>query len=223
MSSSLMNVFLDVETGGLDPKVCGVTEIGVIAFVMNLGREMIPQAANAWLIQPMESKVYEEAALKMQGRTLDDLGHYGQDPLTAYEGLASFLREYLGEQGEKNNHWLGRIWTHNADFDFRFVQQFERDVRPDIQPAYDAKYEPTTRHGSWMFHERDYFSCTKREWVNLRGMGFHTQEKSNLEFIGKYLGIADIQEHHTLSDCATGIKVLSAMTRMVREYWEIVQ
>jgi DNA polymerase III epsilon subunit-like protein len=190
--------FLDFETGGLDSEKHGLTEIALLAFD-NQTFEPIPNGAYSHLIKPVMEKVYDPYALQLQGQTLENLKARGASLTTTYDEMLAFLHTHLGKPGKYGDNWVGRIWAHNAPFEWDFLAELEHDVYDLPSPAL-------------LFQGRPYLSCTKYLWTNLRGLGVHDYPRTNLKYIGEALGLPpDSEAHRALADCERGVAVLKAM------------
>lgn len=103
----MTGIYLDFETGGLDTARCGITQIGAVAFDMSAGGTIIVDTFTS-LICPSPDLFYSPAALRIQGRTLQDPDLLGAPPEDRV--LESFLAWAHVRRGDG-------IWSHHAPFD----------------------------------------------------------------------------------------------------------
>ena len=196
-------VFIDVETGGLDPAVHGLTEVAAIAFTFDVegGGQLIDSLT--MLVQPNENLAYTPYALRLQGRTLEWLQEHGSSEKCVLRSLSAFLFLYLGNPESRH----GLIWAHNATFDQRFLRALEERTTGINALRYSREF-PT----------RCDFSCTKTLFYCLRAFGVNDGKWSNLKEIAKQYGIAPSgNEHSALADARMGIECLAAMKREMDE------
>ncbi len=187
-----LRCFCDLETGGLDPLKHGITEVSAVVFDCRTFQTL---ESFEYLVKPEEGFTYQEEALKLQGRTLEELTRVGVPAPQVYGSLIYFLKDHLGEPEEKYTNYTGRIWAHNAPFDWSFLSRLEKSYS-------------TLRH----FQGRNYFACSKFYWTNLLGLGKVDFPYTGLEKLAKHLGVCTRDQTHTgLKDCYLGIGVLKAL------------
>lgn len=101
----------DLETGGLDPAHCGITEIAAVAYDIESGRRVGVMHS---IVKAERGMRYEPRALDLQGRQFDDLAE-GRDLLTVLQALAKLVRKMFGDP-EKCVPF-----AHNSQFDMKFI------------------------------------------------------------------------------------------------------
>lgn len=193
-------VFCDVETGGLDPKVHGITEIGAIAFdmdPMNPFKGCIGDEVRL-LVRPNPNLAYTPYALQLQDRTLQYLEEYGVTELEAWTALDVFLQQHL-------NRWQGHIVAHSAEFDRSFLSALaERCGKPEALPA--------RARCSWI--------CTKNLFRILSGLGIVSSSSCGLEDIMREYDIwYEGKQHEALTDARAGIQIFRHMVNDIKEYY----
>ena len=109
----IAGLYIDTETGGLDPKIHALTSICVGAFTLFPDRE--PEINTFYrAIRPTTELAVPDVALRVQGVSQAEI--YGNSRATEKETLAS-LSLWLSA-----NELLGLpVWAHNADFDRSFL------------------------------------------------------------------------------------------------------
>lgn len=83
----------DLETGGLDPHSCGITEIGAVT-----GDVLTGQICGRYqsYVKPEPTLLYNESALAVQGKSLDFLESNGRPIRTVFNELTSFVFDHIG-------------------------------------------------------------------------------------------------------------------------------
>jgi len=102
----MRGVFIDVETGGLDPKVHALTQMAAIAFDLEPGQTK-PQILDVYqeIVKPDKWLAMSEGALSMQNRTMDVVLESGNEEQEVYRNLVCFLEKHIGPADQ----WGGRI------------------------------------------------------------------------------------------------------------------
>jgi DNA polymerase III epsilon subunit-like protein len=201
-------VFIDTETGGLDPALVGVNQIGLQAFTAGEGSVWLHKPLNL-PIWPPEFLYYCDAALKVQNRTFVEVMD-ARDAMTETVALLrayEYIAEHLEDAGPKNINWAGRIWAHNAPFDWAIIKAMQGRC-----PQASLKIIES--------HRPDW-SCTKAKWTEMSGRGMVDSKASKLTEIAAYLNLNDDQAnfHDAIYDCVMGAHVLEAMMQIEREYY----
>lgn len=196
-------VFIDVETGGLDPAVHGLTEVAAVAFTFDDAGGGQVLDSLSMIVAPTANLAYSPYALGLQGRTLEWLQENGSPEESVMQSLSEFLFTHLGDTDTRH----GLIWAHNATFDQSFLRALEERTTGINALRYSREF-PT----------RCDFSCTKTLFYCLRAFGVHDGKWSNLKEIAKQYGIAPSgNEHSALADARMGIECLAAMKREMDE------
>lgn len=114
---------IDTETGGLDPRACGLTEVAAVVAEHNGDWNLSIVETFVRIIKPTEGLAYEPRALEIQHRTIDDLRSQGQEEYRALSDLSGFLRKHFPNAGKALH-----FYAHNAPFDLDFLKAaFERN------------------------------------------------------------------------------------------------
>ena len=195
--------FVDVECGGLDPKVHGITEIAAIAFDFDTRNPFgHHECLNEFqvLIQPNRELAYAPAALAMQDRTLDYLEEYGVSEREAWVGFAAFLQKHIGDK------WQGRIVAQYAEFDYGFLAALAGRCG-------DAELLPAGKRCEWL--------CTKNLFRLLSGLGIVTPSGCGFEDILRWYGFwYDGKAHTALVDARAGVQVFRHEISDLKYYYE---
>lgn len=122
-------VFLDVETGGLDPKTRPVLQCGIVIPKLNKTLNVKCRAGGL--------KV-DPAALEINGLTMDDM----EDPnrLTQVQGalaVKDFILEHVGGRAE--------VVCHNEKFDGAFIQEWFDRVGVPFRDCFHYQWECTLK------------------------------------------------------------------------------
>lgn len=231
----IKGVFIDTETGGLDPKVHGITEIAAAQFTITLQDEVplvkIGRSIQTW-VKPSPWLAYCPGALAMQSRpgvemTLDYLHAHGRPEIQVVGMLQSFLHN---EIYPNVRYWNHSIWAQNADFDHGFLLALQKRVGKDYPKATsnvqnkELGARGLTPYGHLeMFAERCDWSCTRKLFSQLGALGIgKVQEqgsKVSLKDIMPYYLIDKPKTHSALQDCHDGILCLSYMLHDQYNYY----
>lgn len=130
----MKQVCIDTETGGLDPKVHGLTEVGLVAFDYDpknpLYCHIIEEQSIRVEFNPLLS--YTPYALDMQDRDYNDNSGAVSESQTC-SAIFAFLERHLGHWNTEDDY-RGKIIAQYAEFDYGFIKAlFDRD------PAYAEK------------------------------------------------------------------------------------
>lgn len=200
-------IIIDIETGGLDPCLCAVTEIGAIAFCEKDGR-LIETAHFHELISPPSWLAITEGAAKVQGSTVQEL--YTRSGKTERQALADFCGFFWKHLDSNTEYrkFAHRIYAHNAGFDEEFlVAMVERDGSVWLPFADDR----TSR-----------FSCTLRLYQQQHAIGLWpemdalTGGSGSLGKLCEAWGIDRKEPHDALSDCRATLQVLDRLQKRMR-------
>jgi DNA polymerase III epsilon subunit-like protein len=193
-------VFVDVETGGLDPKVHGITEIAAVAFDFDPQNPFLEKlhAAFQVLVRPNTKLAYTPHALNLQDRTLQYLDEYGVSESEAWVAFETFLRMQL-------NRWQGHIVAHYAQLDYGFLAAL-------AERCGKAAALPAAKRCEWL--------CTKNLFRVLSGLEIVSPSSCGLEDIMRWYGIGFAgKEHHALIDAEAGVKVFRHMVSDLKQYY----
>lgn len=201
-------VFCDVETGGLDPKVHGITEIAAIAFDFdprNPFDQDPKQVEFKALIRPNKNMAYAPVALELQDRTLDYLAEFGMAEDVAWIAFMDFLFDQINWN---RAHTLvhGSIIAHFAQFDYGFLAALAARQG-------DADRLPADKRCEWI--------CTKNLFRVLSGLGIVAPTHCGLTEIMQWYGIEfEGKQHNALVDCRAGIQMFRHMVGDLKKYYE---
>jgi DNA polymerase III epsilon subunit-like protein len=201
----MTGVYIDVETGGLDPNSHAITQVSAVAFdickdeqeqllgiVAADGTASILGVFKTW-VHPAPWMGISIESMKLQGVTLGQLNDAPGESIV-YDNLIEFIKKYLGTDP---SNWNGRIWAHSAEFDHGFLRAMELRVKSPNFMDY--------------FGDRCNWSCTKKLWATLRFLGIHNVAKTHLKDIACYYDIDNSNHHDAESDALTGIQILGRM------------
>ena len=201
-------VFVDCETGGLDPKVHGITEIAAIAFDFDTRNPFgHHECLNEFqvLIQPNRELAYAPAALAMQDRTLDYLEEYGMSELHACNAFFAFLCDQINWH-RPHTMTQGSIIAHYAQFDYGFLAAL-------AERCGQAEKLPTGNRCDWI--------CTKNLFRVLSGLGIVAPRGCGLTEIMKWYGVDfEGKQHNALVDCKAGVQVFRHEISDLKHYYE---
>lgn len=201
-------VFCDVETGGLDPKVHGITEIAAIAFDFdprNPFDQDPKQVEFKALICPNKDLAYTPYALTLQDRTLDYLTEFGVAEYAAWTAFIDFLFDQINwnRSGVMSQ---GSLIAQYAQFDYGFLAALAARQG-------DAKLLPAEKRCEWI--------CTKNLFRVLSGLGLVAPRGCGLTEIMKWYGVEfEGKEHNAIIDCRAGIQVFRHMVGDLKQYYE---
>jgi DNA polymerase III epsilon subunit-like protein len=182
-------ISLDTETGGLDPKVHGITEIGAVAFDLDPKNPSASRNVEEFgvVIRPNMDLAYTPYALQLQDNTLEYLEEYGVSEREAWVGFAAFLQKHLG------NKWQGHIVAQYSEFDHGFLAALAARCG-------DAELLPVGKRCEWL--------CTKNLFRLLSGLGIVTPSGCGFEDILRWYGFwYDGKAHTALVDARAGVQV----------------
>jgi len=108
-------VWIDTETTGLDAKVNGIHQIGML---VEIGGNLVFQ--KEYRMQPFPDDVVEPKALKVSGTTEEDLLSY-QDPHLAVKNILADLSHFINKFDKADKAFFG---AYNSNFDMSFIFEF---------------------------------------------------------------------------------------------------
>ena len=196
--------YVDIESGGLDPKVHGITEIAAIAFDFDSKHPLSPKTGEEEfnvIIRPNPNLAYTPYALELQDRTLQYLEEYGTSEENAFYGFENFLQKHLG----KSHNWSGRIIAQYSEFDHGFlVALAQRCGRGSVLPV--------NRRCEWL--------CTKSLYRILSSLGILRLDNSGLNDLMHWYHISfEGKEHNALTCVKAGIGVFRSMVNDLKKYY----
>lgn len=177
----MTGVFIDLETGGLDPKLCAVTQIAAVAFTMSPGLCDLHDTFNA-LICPDPELYFCQRALTVQGRDLPDLRGAGAEK-DVYDEFCGFCRR----------HGSGGLWAHHAPFDEAF-----------LSAVADRTGLPGPARGQVRCSKQ--LAGILISAGLLPGL-----TKTSLKALAERFGLRQPEPHDALTDAATGGRVLQCL------------
>ena len=203
--TSYSGLYIDTETGGLDPQVHALTSICAAHFRLFADPAQEIEIEAIYLpIKPSPALVVSASALQVQNKTLSELqkeGIYERDQLLE-------LSHWLLHEGEL--HTLS-IWAHNADFDRGFLTASIRRCKANATYA-------------GMLAGRD------ARWNCTRYLAEYLVQKGKLELPRKADGTASVSldplmerlgipgrqgsGHDAREDVGLGVRVLDALLRL---------
>ena len=201
----MTGIFIDVETGGLNPNAHAVTQVSAVAFDISKGDQEQLLGIVAADGEPSILGVYKSwvhpapwlgislESMKMQGVTLGQLNEAPSES-HVYENLVEFIKKYLSNDPL---NWNGRLWAHSADFDHGFLRAMELRAKSPQFLDY--------------FMDRCNWSCTKKLWATLRFLEVHNVARTNLIDITEYYHIENSNPHDAQNDAIMGILALGKM------------
>ncbi|WP_395138507.1 hypothetical protein [Armatimonas sp.] len=114
MRKTITGLYVDTETGGLDPQLHALTSICVGSFVLYPDQE--PEIESFYAsICPIPALIVTDKALQVQGITRASLW---ASPRVLEKDALGDLSYWLWNEGQI---WQLPIWAHNADFDRGFL------------------------------------------------------------------------------------------------------
>lgn len=183
----------DLETGGLDPATCGLTEIAAVSAVHD-GYWQHNQITSRFvrIVKPTPGLVYQDKALELQSRTLSDLDERGVPEAEALADLAAWVKLKLGRPQTVSP------WAHNAAFDMGFISAAV--ARNDTEMPFNRAY-----------------LCSMVLHRVLRQLGIHSGYRSRLDDVCRDLGIAPPTDdrHHATGDAEATCHCIARMMHML--------
>lgn len=208
MKSTKRYIYVDTETGGLDPKRNGLTEIAAIGFDFDLETCRVDNLVE-WnrLIRPEPTLSYTPYALGIQDRTLQYLNLVGVDERIALVEFEEFVLSQLTHS--HTDDYQNTLMAHYAQFDYDFIAEVSR--RFDNRRDSAAIFKPGKRC-EWV--------CTKSMFRMLYGLGIVTTSSSGLDDLVRYYGInLPGKEHQALTDAKRGIEIFRHMVRDIKQHY----
>lgn len=183
---------LDVETGGLDPKIHGLTQL--CAFTVDYtddwsSFEVVGRCHS--FVKPEAGMIYEPVALQLQGVTLEELEEKGREIRVVLNGLRKLVNEkfYAAKK-------CAPI-AHNAGFDKGFM---------------DAAYARTGTEAC----TNHVWRCSMDLFRWLQDLGVHDKYSANLKTICEHYGIVNDKAHSAYGDVQATAEAVGFMMRDLR-------
>lgn len=188
---------IDLETGGLDPRTCGITDIAAAVFEYSEDWKVVNVVGKfQTFVKPVLPRLtYSDEALKVQGKSLQFLVDNGIPEQVALANLASFIqRNFTGIPAKEID-----FWGHNSSFDLQFLIE-----------AYKGRHGLYTPF-NW------YCLDTMALFRILRIAGYHSERQSKLDNVAKVYGfeIPAEDRHTALGDVMGTILALKAMMPII--------
>jgi len=161
-----MRLFVfDLETGGLDPKACAITQIAaaVVEATADYSSSFILNRMST-LVKPKDGLIVSDEALKATGLTLKRLEEEGRDEKETIAGLSKFVAKYFGDSKRCSP------FAHNSSFDMAFME--EACARCNVDLPFNRAHV-----------------CTMHMFRSLRFAGYHDSYKANLPSVASALGV----------------------------------
>lgn len=215
---TVKGVYIDLETGGLDPNICGITEVAMAAFEIDLpipGKQATACRITSryqTYVKPQEWLVYAPGALAMQsypGRqiTLEFLETYGKTEARVVLDMQRFLGVHIYPNAK---YWNAQMWAQNADFDHGFTSKMHQRVLAE---------DPTVGP---LFAKRCDWSCTRKLFTKLGAMIYANNCQCGAisqKDIMPFYNLPQAQTHTALQDCIDGVTCLSKMLEDEANYY----
>jgi DNA polymerase III epsilon subunit-like protein len=181
-------IFFDLETGGLDPEYCAITQVAAVRCVYQPGTVEFRQGMNI-LVRPVDGLRLTDKALAVQGRSMEQvLAHEAteNDALKALEELLSW-----GDPATPCYAW-------SADFDARFLRAaLLRQTFTGDRPI--ARFLPRAAR------------CARQYAMILRDLGILPTSGASLAGVAAYFQLRQSEPHDAYSDAILGAQVLGRL------------
>lgn len=181
-------VFIDTETGGINPQIHSLLQIGLVVWDANLG--IIDQAE--WNIKSDHYCFTKHAQLINKFNILEHNLH-AKEPKTVIKELIIFLRRYFD-----NNYYIPII-GHNVQFDVAFLKEFFKKNHRSFNHYFSHRYIDT-------------YSVYKT--LVLAGKIVHSLDSSSDAF--KYFNIRIDNRHRAISDCIATVELYSKLLTLLQ-------
>jgi len=217
-----VRIFLfDLEMGGLDPAVHGLTEVSAAkVHVPSDGRDPHIEAFFQSFVRPRPELRYEDRALEIQAGHLEPwklsegelitsadamfgfLETHGRDEPTVLRALKRWSNHYFGP-----DHWAVSPWSHNIACDLTFLQAAVDRCFPDYRSTLNPMM-PCNRAGR----------CSMILFRCLHDLGVHACHKADLDTILTHYRISiDPNHRHTaFGDVQATAQAIAEMLRDLR-------
>lgn len=188
-------VFVDLETGGLDPQRHAITQIAAIACDESLNE-----------LETFECKCRfkpesaDPEALALNSYNADVWAREAIDPREACSRLSEFLKRHadvrmLSKAGRE--YWVAQLVGHNAaTFDGPFLQAWYKRLDQWMPAGYRVLC--TLQRAQWWFLERPEVT---------------PPESFKLTDLAKYFGVELPEAHDALADCRATVGLYRALCK----------
>ena len=129
-------LYLDVETGGLDPSKHALLSISGLIYSYNQNTNSFDNESFNYYINPPANYIIEKSALEINGLTEDFISQqetYEQ----VYKKLITLFDKYI-DKYNKDDKFL--LITYNGKFDISFLQEFFKYNKNDFLFSYISGY-----------------------------------------------------------------------------------
>jgi DNA polymerase III subunit epsilon len=160
----IKQLFFDVETTGLDPNRNAIIEIGGII------RTSAIQVEFGFFAQPFPTDVVEDAALKVNGFTREEIAELSP-PKETHAELVQLFSEHI-DKYSKRDKFFAYGW--NVDFDDRFLRAFFRKCEDKyygsfiLWPPVNVAALATEMLGEERFNIADFHLHTAAEYLGIK-------------------------------------------------------
>jgi len=170
-------IYIDTETTGLDPRLCGMTEIACIVVEdgEQIDKKLLYINPNTYTKQIN----IEMQALELTNKTLDDLESYPTSK-GQFDEFIAFLDKHIDKYNKQDKF---KIIGYNIGFDIEFLKQWFIDNGHQYYGSY------------FDYKDIDVFALVK----HLKLLNMFETENDKLSTLCKYFDI-DIDAHNALSD-----------------------
>ena len=197
----MKGIVIDLETGGKEPEICAITEIGAVSFHLQ-GKQLVETGHLSLQVIPHEELFVSRKAEQVQNGVFDHFyqerdttGQFRYSENAALIYLMDGMRAHLGSDPST---WKGKIWAHNAHFDLMFLHHLEKRLCGNL--GYKAA-----------FPERITGSCTKMLTQSLMGLGKLDIRGSSLDTLCDHFNIPrdTTKRHGALYDARLTLEVMN--------------
>ena len=123
----IKQLFLDTETGGIDPNRHALLEIGALVCI---GEQ--ESVGFEYFTRPFNGDTITEKALEVNGKTYEEIDSY-PDPMYTHDKFTQMLSTYIDRFDRKDKFFL---YGWNVDFDDRFLRAFFKKCEDKYYGSY---------------------------------------------------------------------------------------
>lgn len=124
-------LWIDVETTGLDPVKCGITQIGLL---IEVDGDIVFQ--KSYRMAPLPGDQIADEALAVQGATKDEVMGY-PSPLSVFSEFIADLHAFIDKFDPADKAYFGGF---NARFDADFIREWHKKCAMAMSDAETARY-----------------------------------------------------------------------------------